>query len=260
MLSEETPSITEQQHEDPRVAALQRELSEARGDAKYWAGLVRSNAAPAAAEAEPEASEEDENSEFYDASVAPAPIENDSPEKLIDEFASEGTKALQKRGFVTTEQAQRMAVDAAVRVTNTLIGRTTNKMSTDNRIMSEFPDLGDQDSELFKETAKRYQRAVAIDPAAKKTPAALYLAAEGARDALRSKSRHDPDAEDESDRRRRVDAQDSRPRGRATSDDGDDMLGNEAREVIRAMGITEAEFKASRKETAAKMPAIRRGR
>ena len=236
--------------EDPRIAALTRELDESRQSEKYWAGLARAGSA-SAAEPEPEPTEEESNAEFYD--EVPAGLPDDTPEKMIDDFAAEGAKALSKRGFVTTAQAHKLAVDAAVRVTNALIGRERSKMTSDTQIMGEFPELKDQNSELFKETAKRYQRAVAMDPAAKKTPAALYLAAEGARDALRAR-RGDPDTEDESDRRRRVDAQDGRARGRGQGEEPDDMLGANAREVIKAMGLTEKEFQDARKETAGMRP------
>ncbi len=120
--------------------------------------------------------------------------------------------------------------------------------------MSEFPELKDQSSELFKATAIRYQKAVAMDPSAKKTPAALYLAADAARESLkrtapkpRNEDEDDYRPETESERRQRARAQDSRPRGRGEVET-DDMLGSEAKQVIAAMGISEAEFKESQKQ------------
>ncbi len=245
----ETPTVVTPSPAEARVASLERELGEARESERYWAGLAKSGAPKT--EPEPEPTEEEENSEFYDASADASAIEGDTPEKTIDDFAAEGVKALSKRGFITAKDAQKIAVDTAVRVTNTLINRTTTKLSTDQKITGEFPELLDQNSELFKETAKRYQRAVAMDPKAKNTPAALYLAAEGARDSMRAKGRRaDPDDEPEADRRTRADSQDARPRGRATADDPDDMLTGNQREIVRAMGITEKEFRESQKSQA----------
>jgi hypothetical protein len=126
-------------------------------------------------------------------------------------------------------------------------------MGTDQQIMQEFPDLRNQQSELFVETAKRYQRAIAMDPNAKKTPAALYLAADAAREAIKGRTetatRTARANETEDDRQARIDAQDnSRGRGRAEIDDSD-YLGDEAKQVIKAFGLSDAEFKASQKET-----------
>ena len=130
-------------------------------------------------------------------------------------------------------------------------------MATDNAIFGQFPDLKNQKSDLWAETAKRYQAAVKMDPNGRRTAAELYLAAEAARESLaarkpaRSRDDDDDDSrggrEDETDRRRRADSQDARSRNRAPADETDDMLGSEARAVIKSMGITEAEYSASRK-------------
>jgi len=241
-----TPETTTPAPHEARIAALERQLNEAQESERYWAGLARSGG-PKTAEPEADLVPEDDGSEFLTEDETP-PIEGDSPEKLIDEFAAEGVKALSKRGFITAKDAQRIAVETAMKVTQSMIGRERGKMDTDAKILGEFPDLKDQSSELFKETAKRYQRAVAMDPAAKKTPAALYLAAEAAKEAInaRRRPRDEDDYEPETERRQRAASQDARPRGRSSSDDTDDMLGSEARQIIKAMGITEAEFKASR--------------
>ena len=256
----ETPINTGEIAND-RVAALERELAESRESEKYWSGLARSGSGSRTPAPEPEPEPEEDGSEFLDDSVENQSVEGDTPEKLIDEFASEGVKALAKRGFITAKDAQKIAVDTAMKVSQSMIARERGKMDTDSKILGEFPELKDQTSELFKETAKRYQKAVAMDPNAKKTPAALYLAADAAKEAIKYRSRRDdPDDEPESDRRRRADSQDARPRGRSTSDDGDDMMGSEARQIIRQMGISEAEFKAQKKETSASGQYGRRNR
>jgi hypothetical protein len=232
--------------------SLKRESAERGEAAQYWSGLHRT----AARTAEPAADEdEDVAREFLEADE-PDGIDGDTPEKLVDDFAAKGVAALKSRGFITAKDAQKLAVETALKVSREMIGRERTKITSDATLMNEFPELKDQASDLFKETAKRYQKAVAMDPGAKRTPAALYLAADAARESLKArapvKRRNEDDdyePEHESDRRRRADSQDSRPNGRGQAADRDDMLGDEARQVIKAMGISEAEFKASQKDT-----------
>jgi len=248
------------------VEALRRDRDEARESERYWSGIARSGGR----QADPVEEQEDEldASRFTDESALDG-IDGDTPEKLVDDFAAKGVSALKSRGFITAADAQKLAVDVAAKVARELIGRERQKITSDSQIMTEFPDLRNQDSELFKETAKRYQRAVAMDPNAKKTPAALYLAADAARESLKAKApaprRRDAEEDDdryerenEDDRRARAASQDSRPRGRREVDDTDDMLGDEARQVIKSMGITEEEFKASQKQVSGSRPRGRR--
>lgn len=241
------------------LESLQRTLRETQQSERDWAAMARRGAP--APEPVVEAEEPLDPGDFVDAE-APRELEGDTPEKLVDDLAAEGVKALGRRGFITAADAQKMAVEVASKVTRELIGRERQKLTTDAQIMAEFPDLRDQNSDLFKATAVRYQRAVAMDPNAKKTPAALFLAAEAARESLRAKAaprrreENDDDEprgrEPEEDRRRRADSQDSRPRTRPPVDDTDDMLGSEARQIIKGFGITDAEFNASRKELGAR--------
>lgn len=247
--------------------SLRRERDEARQSERDWANMARRNNAPAP---QPVVEEEEglDPADYTD--IDEPQVKGDTPEKLVDDLAAEGAAALGKRGFITAADAKRMAVEIAAKVTRELIGRERSKMASDATIMAEFPDLKDQKSELWAETAKRYQRAVAMDPNAKKTPAALYLAAEAARESLKAKNagrrREDDDDDDnyrgerepEEDRRRRADSQDARPRGRQAADDMEDMLGSEARQIAKAMGVSDAEFKASRKELGDQRPRGRR--
>lgn len=234
--------------------SLRRERDEARESERYWANAARSGNGR---QAEPQAQEDDgpDASEFLDPDEDKGAIEGDTPEKLIDEFAASGVAALSKRGFITAKDAQKIAVDTALRVTQEMIGRERQKIGTDQQIMGEFPELKDQNSDLFKATAKIYQRAVAMDPNARKTPAVLMLAAEAARESLKrtAPARGDDDyergdrGEREEDRRARAAAQDSRSNGKQHVDDMD-MLGPEAKEVARLMGVSEKEFRDSRKD------------
>jgi hypothetical protein len=236
-----------------QVESLQRERDESRESERYWADRARSGSSGGTAEPAGEP-EDDDASEFIDTDAADG-IDGDTPEKLVDEFAAKGVAALKSRGFITARDAQKLAADVAIKVARQMIGQQVTRSTSDAQIMAAFPELKDQTSELFKATAKIYQEAVAMDPTAKKTPAALFLAAKAAKAALKPAPKPRTDDEDddqperESERRRRSDSQDGRPRGRGAVEEHDDMLGEEARSVIKAMGITEEEFKASRKVT-----------
>jgi hypothetical protein len=232
--------------------ALKRESNERAEAAKYWSGLHRQ---PRANEAAAETDEVDPR-EFLDEEEATD--DGDTPEKLVNDLASKGAAGLKARGFLTAKDAEKLIAKKSVEIAQELIGRERQKVSSDAMIMAEFPELKDQNSELFKATATRYQRAVAMDPNAKKTPAALYLAAEAARESLKRtapvKAREEEEEdrynrpEREDDRRRRADSQDGRTRNRGEVDDRD-MLGSEAKQIIAAMGISEDEYKASLKAT-----------
>jgi hypothetical protein len=228
-----------------QAESLQRERDESRQSEKYWADMAR-NGRTAEPPAEPD--DEDDARQFIDEDDAPDGIDGDTPEKLVDEFAAQGTKALDKRGYVKAADVKKMAAEIAVKVARQMIGQQVVRSTTDNTIMTQFPELKDPKSELYAATAKLYQEAVAMDPNAKKTPAALYLAAKAAKASLKPAPKPDDDEpEVESDRRRRADSQDSRPRGRSQVEDHDDMMGPEARQICKDMGITEAEFKEGQK-------------
>jgi hypothetical protein len=240
--------------------ATRREREELQRSNEDWASHFRRGGAAPAAEPAGETEDGLDPEGFVDAELDEPAVKGDTPEQFVDAIAAQGAKAIADRGFVSKAEAQRIAVQVAERVSRELIGREQRKMSTDTQILGEFPELRDQKSELFIETAKRYQRAVAMDPNAKKTPAALFLAADAARESLnarkapRSRDGEDDDSgrsgpEREPERRQRAASQDSRPKGRQEIDDFDDMLGREAQQVIRAMGITPDEYKASRRET-----------
>lgn len=236
--------------------SLQRQVDELRQSERYWANLARSGGKaedppPAPAEEGPDPNE------FLDSNEPKAPLEDDTPEKLVDEFASQGVAALAKRGFVTASDAKRIAVEAALHVSQELINRERHKMGTDHELMSRFPDLRDPDSELFKETAPLFQHAVAMDPNARSSIAVLTLAAEAASQKLKNRkpAREEDEyeaprrngRESEDGRRARIAAQDGRSNGRQVIDDMD-TLGPEAAEVAKRMGISPEEFQKSRKE------------
>lgn len=233
-----------------QAEGLQRERDESRASERAWADIARGTrqAPPSPVEQElPDASE------FLDPEETHGGVEDDTPERFVDDFAKNGSAAISKRGFVTRAEAIKMATDAAIKVSNDLIGRNNQRTSSDQAILTEFGDLKNPESALYKETAVRYQRAIKMDPGAAKTPAALYLAAEGARDVLKAREASKPpvadEGEDETDRQHRAASQDGRTRSRGQADDALDMIGPQAREVIKGFGISDAEFQASAKAT-----------
>ncbi len=232
---------------------LNRELTETKQSERTWADMARRNAAPVQQAVEEPEEDDIDSEQFRDEEAADIP-DDDTPEKLVEDIASKGVSAIKGRGFITAKQAQDIAIETAKKVSRELIGRERQKITADTEVFREFPELRDPNSELFKATSIRYQKAVALDPGVKKTPAALYLAAEAARESLKSKSgagnRNTRQQEDEEDRRQRANSQDGRPRGgRAVADeDDDDMLGDEAKQVIKLMGVNEADFKKYRDE------------
>ncbi len=248
---DETVTIPKAQWE-----AVQRERDEAKQSERFWASKAKPTPEP-----EPE---EDEPIETDD--LVPAVTGNDGadeaifndPDKWTDAI-SKGPAAveafLRKSGYVTAREAAEIAVKAARQTVQV----ERQKMTTDAQILGEFPELKDDDSELFKATSKELKALFKIDPNFARTPAALYAAARAAKAGLKPapKPRNEDDGdddydryEDEQDRRRRADSQDTtRSRGRPEVED-DDMLGPEAKEVMRQMGISREEFIESRKQTA----------
>jgi hypothetical protein len=214
------------------------------------------------AESAGEVNNDPDANEFLDPE-ANGGIDGDTPEQLVDELAAKGVGALKARGFVTAADAQRLATDIALKVSRELIARERGKITSDNTLMSDFPELRDNESDLFKATRAIYQKAIAMDPEARKTPVALYLAATAAKAALKPKAPAkpaalDPEEEDlyeragetEAERRQRIASQ-TPNRNRGDLDDSDTAIGPEARAVLKQMGgVTDEQFLASRKETA----------
>lgn len=239
--------------------ALLRERDEAKQSERYWADRARSGK-------EPQQQEEDESIEVAD--LVPQKVTGDKnvdesifsdPDKWL-EAISKGPKAIQtlirKEGFVTGTEAAEIAEKVARRTVSIERG----KITTDNRLMTAFPELADNKSELFRATAEEYQELVAFDESAKKSPATLFAAARAAKQKLEAKAaktgKARGDEEDEygydrveSDRRRRVDAQDGSRSGKgARADDVDDHLGPQARQLAKQMGITDEEMIAEKKK------------
>lgn len=241
--------------------SLNRRLDEAQHDAKYWAGIAKTGAGAVGHEPAGEVEEELnlDTTDLLDPDSPTGLLPDDTPEKLVDEIASHGVEALRRRGFISKAEAERIAVDkateVAARVTREIVGQERTKVVSDNKLLGDFPDLRNPQSELFKETAAIYREAVAMDPAAKKTPAALYLAAKAAKQIIDARG----GGEQEQERLDRINAQDGRTRGRQSAT-SDDLLGPEASTIIQQMGITEAEYKAEQAKLGGQGRSVRRGK
>lgn len=249
---------------------MQRETVEAKQSERFWADRARGNGHGPAAP--PQIVEEEDPIETSDLLPKPQKVSGSAavdeaifndPDKWLEAIAK-GPRAIEalirNQGYVNAEQVAEIAAKVARRTVDVERG----KITTDNRLMNAFPDLADNQSELFKATAEEYQELIAFDPAAKNSPATLFAAAKAAKARLGSKRRpDDEDYEDnydrvESNRRRRVEAQDGSRAGRATRDEDSDTMGPQARQIAKLMGVTEDEFRAEKKKTDATRRAGRR--
>lgn len=254
--------------------ALRRETAEAKESERYWAGVARRGGAPVTETAE-ETEEQIETSDLIPEVTGDQAVDDaifNDPDKWA-EAISKGPAAIKAfiktQGLVTAQEAAEIAAKVAQRTVQV----ERQKITADNVIVRDFPDLTNQNSDLFKATAVELKKLVAMDPRAKNSPATLYAAARVAKAGLDAKAAtdrrtRDPEAEDdrydrfdhepEEERRRRADSQDgSRTRAHSASDD-EDMLGPEAKEVMRQMNITQEEFLASAKQVRGERPRGRR--
>jgi hypothetical protein len=166
---------------------------------------------------------------------------------------------LKKAGYVN----KREVADIAGKVASRIVNIERGKLSADAKIVQDFPDLQNNNSELFKATSIELRTLVAIDPSARNRPATLYAAAAAAKAKLEAKKakevppkKDDEDddlydrfgAEDEADRQRRAASQDGSRTGRADNSDTTDYMGPEAREMCRQMGLDEKDFASAAKE------------
>jgi hypothetical protein len=246
------------------VDALRRERDEARESERFWANRARGPEEPAAAagaDAEPDIETDDLVPEVTGVAGVDEEIFND-PDKWSD-AVSKGPQAIhafvRKAGYVTAQEA----ADIAARVAQRTVQVASGRMASDHKIVGEFPDLLNDKSEFFKQTASEVKAIVALDPNAARSPSTLYAAARtvqarlnAARSARRSEASssegddYEPQArfEDERDRRARAAAQDTtRSRGRGEVDE-ESLMGPEARTIMRALGISEDEFRNSARD------------
>lgn len=220
------------------------------------------------------------------ASAPAAPKKEDEPEPklsvdLVDALTNGDNKAvrtaLREMGFVSQDEVNRT------------IAQTRAQITDETAILAKYPELGDDNSALFKRTGQIYNE-LSADPAMKNSPKLIAVAARMAKAELSAEGGkggrstpkggrdanlddfHDDDADpDEIERRERVSRQ-SGDRGRASShrqdgDDGPEELNTMQKTIVarlRAAGanIDEEKYRA-RARAGIRMgglPTFRRGR
>lgn len=259
----ETVTISKSDYE-----RMERERKEAAQDARYWAERARGGKPEVAEEEEDEESDDDLIPEVTGKADIDESIFND-PEKWVA-AVSKGPAAIQalirKEGYLNGKQVlaltQKVAEKVAKKISRETVDSERSKITTDNKLMTRFPELANNESEFFKATAEEYKDLIAFDPKAEKNPATLFAAAKAAEARLKAakaaKPRVDEDDDvyerpDEEERRARVHAQDGSRGGRrpSRSDDSEDSLGPQTKAVLAGFGLTEDKYRASRKELGA---------
>jgi hypothetical protein len=250
----ETVTISKAEYE--RMA---RERDEAKNSERFWAEKARGS------RKEPEAESAEEPVEIDTSDLIPEvtgvegvdeSIFND-PDKWV-EAVGKGPKAIQalirKEGYVNAEQVAEIAAKVARRTV--AVERT--KISTDHKLMTQFPELADSKSEFFKTTAEEFNALIEDDPSAKNNPATLFAAARIAKAKLGKARRAAGDEDDDEDiyerpdpeeeRRTRVRAQDGSRGGRPSRKaEADDVISPQAKSVLEEMGVKEDDFRAKAK-------------
>lgn len=216
----ETVTLTKAEHE-----ALKRELAEEKEAGKYWAGVARGGkqSKDEDEDGEPEVKEKDDE-------------DDDGPDKLVDEFSTQGIKALVKRGVLTKKAATELIKQEAAKIARGLIKEERQKATTENAVFRDFPELKDPKSELFEATKKEMQLLVdTFGQEAANSTAHLYMAAKAAKASLKpAKPARDDERYDYDDRQLRADAQDGGGRrGSQLSDD--DHVTSDMRQVMANM-------------------------
>ena len=233
-----TVTLSEDEHK-----SLTRRLSELENSERYWSERARTQQQPQQTDQE---EEEDEDGEE---------LEGDDPSKVVDDFSVSGVQALVKRGVLTRKAARELIEKYATKVARRIVKAERAEVTRESAIFTEFPELRDQNSDLWKATSAEMGRLVKIDPGAANNPTALYSAAAIAKAKLDAKqpqrrsSRDDDDDryeyDEDRDRRLRADSQgaDRRPRGRTDFEDEADEFTSEAREVMQKMGMDAKTFR-----------------
>ncbi len=251
----ETVTLSKAEH-----AALIRERDEARESEKFWATRARGGK---------EETLEPEDEPIETDGLVPEVTGNEDVDEAIfndpekwTEAITKGPQAIEKfvkkMGYVSAKEAAEIAVRAARQE----VGRTVQNMQTDNQLVTDFPDMRDSKSDLFKAAAPIYQNLVKMN-GGKQSTALLHAAATAAKATISAKApparqRDDDDYERyeaEDERRARADAQGaSRGRRAPVQDDDEGGVGPAALDMIRQMNasggpqITEADFIASQKQ------------
>ena len=204
------------------IAALKTQVAEKDEAVRFWHGKAKEGAAAPA----PKGAAADETDET----------------DLLDLIGTKGAKGLDdllaKRGYVKS-----VDVDAKV-------NERATQMTREAALVSEYPDLADDSTPFFKDTAKEYgellkqgmPKALAMQTAAERTELAR----------LRGGGEKTPKGDAaEAERVRRIKAQSGdKTRRPAGGEEPGDELTSDQRTAAAAMGVSEADFKAAQKELA----------
>jgi hypothetical protein len=200
------------------VARLTAENKEKDEAARYWHGLVKAGTKEPAKE-------------------KPAEAEDDTD--LLDLITTKGPKGLKdwigKQGYVSKDE-----VDAKVE-------SRAQQVVREAELVGEFPDLRDDKSEFFKETAVEYGNLVKQGVP---SGVAMGLAARlvDGRTTAAAGSAAPTKEEKEAARVARIKAQGGDKTRRGAATEGDEALTSEQETVLAGMGLSKADFEASKKE------------
>lgn len=224
-------------------ARLTKSNGELSTSAEFWATQARSGRKDPDADPDPEP---DEPKDDYD--------ENEDAATFVDDLSAKGIKALEKRGVLTKKAATKLIEDIATKVSREIVGKARNSMTADAKLVSQYPELQDDKSELFKETRRIFNENCADDPSLKKSQGALMMAAKQAKLELQIKNgkpagggKSEEDLEQERIQRVRGQQGDRGRRGAAEfTEEDDDTIGPEARTMLNQFaryGVTDDDYK-----------------
>lgn len=231
---------------EERLARLEKELAERdkrieelAASERYWAEQARRAVAL-------DDEGDDEPEEDFG-------IDDDSPDKFVEDLSEKGLEALVKRGVLTRREARELIRQEAQQIAREMIEAETRKLQTDAEIARQFPELQDESSDLFKRTAKIFKEMVAEDESLKRSPKALLLAARTAKAELAAAGKG---SASEEERLRRIARQGGgdHARGAAFDADDDDSLTPTQRKILEALNadggvqVTEEAYKKRARE------------
>lgn len=240
--------------------AQAKRASENESAAQYWAERARAGAGDGKETAE----STDDTQDLRLGELVPKaadPPDAEDPDGFLDELSKKGSGAvvadLKKRGLL---QSPEELVELMTKVAQRVATRERGKATTDAELAANYGDLKDENSPLFKATARKYQELVRRDPALKKSGMTALMAAEAAKLELeleaarngKAGEHYEIDQDREQARRDRISAQSSDGRSRSSRsdiEDEDDTLSDNARTLIAQLesyGVTEKNYKAQR--------------
>ena len=194
------------------VSELKAQLAEVNQTALHWYNKAQGITKPR--------DEDDEDRPAKTAKSKTEPDDDEDPEKFVDNLASKGSKALDeymaKRGYMPGDQVQK------------LLDQKLGAATAQAQLAAKYPDLEDENSELFKETQKDYQEMVSLDKRFANSPAAVKIAAKSAAARIKASAEiaeAKKPKETEAERRTRIAAQQGDPGRRGGAEFEDEAPG-----------------------------------